>query len=225
MSHLEYDVKLNILCTHDRYQQAGSITSYFWQDLWGAKHVFQNNPDIHHYDIGSRIDGFISHLLVFNQNITLIDVRPLTVPVPGIHFIQADATSLSGILDESIESLSSLCAIEHFGLGRYGDTINPDGCFQAFESIQRVLKPNGYFYLSVPIGKERVMFNAHRVFYAQTVIDSFPEMDLVEFSVINKNGDNIEYNVEGHKYDHEPKSDYHSLRFGLFVFKKRVIQN
>lgn len=68
------------------------------------------------------------------------------------------------------------------------------------------------------------MFNAHRVFYAQTIMDSFPEMDLVEFSVINKNGDNIKYNVDVHEYDHEPESDYHSLRFGLFVFKKRVVQ-
>ena len=63
-----------------------------------------------HYDIGSRVDGFISHLLSFRRNINLIDIRPLERNVDGLNFIHSGATSLNNISDNSIESLSALCS-------------------------------------------------------------------------------------------------------------------
>ena len=167
------------LCLHDWSKNAGSFHTYFWQDLWASQKIYQNNPD-KHYDIGSRIDGFIAHLLT---------------------------------------SLSSLCALEHFGLGRYGDPIDPDGCFKAFSAIERVMKPGGKVYISVPIGKERLMYNAHRIFYPSTVVNSFPHMKLIEFSVVNPSAEGIEKNVELHKYD-LCEDDDRGNRFGLFVFEK-----
>lgn len=56
-------------------EQAGRLGSYFWQDLWAAQHIYQDNP-VTHYDIGSRVDGFIGHLCSFRKNIIIIDVRP-----------------------------------------------------------------------------------------------------------------------------------------------------
>lgn len=196
---------------------AGSIHTYFWQDLWASQKIYQDNPD-KHYDIGSRIDGFIAHLLTF-RDVTMIDIRPMPHPLPNLHFIQADATSLENIDDNSIESLSSLCALEHFGLGRYGDPIDPEGCFKAFSAIERVMKPGGKIYISVPIGKERLMYNAHRVFYPSTIVESFPHMKLIEFSVVNPSAEGIEKNVELHKYDSD-ENDGRGNRFGLFIFEK-----
>ncbi|HJK33521.1 MAG TPA: DUF268 domain-containing protein [Methanocorpusculum sp.] len=203
-------------CLHDWSKNAGSLHTYFWQDLWASQKIYQNNPD-KHYDIGSRIDGFIAHLLTFRE-VTMIDIRPLSLSLPNLNFIQANATSLENIKDNSVESLSSLCALEHFGLGRYGDPIDPDGCFKAFSAIERVMKPGGIVYISVPIGKERLMYNAHRIFYPSTVVNSFPQMKLIEFSVVNPSAEGIEKNVELHKYDlcDDDKGD----RFGLFVFEK-----
>ena len=96
-----------------------------------------------HFDIGSRIDGFIGNLATFHDDIVLIDVRPLDRYIPSVSFIQTDATNLEQIEDGSIESISALCSLERFGLGRYGDPINPEACFQAFESIKRVTKRMG----------------------------------------------------------------------------------
>lgn len=92
--------------------------------------------------------------------------------IPNVTSWCMDATKL-----ENIESISSLCALEHFGLGRYGDDINPEGCFEAFNSIQRVLAPGGRAYIAVPIGKEHVEFDAHRIFYASTIVNSFSGME------------------------------------------------
>jgi hypothetical protein len=73
--------------------------------------------------------------------VTVIDIRPLTSTVEGLTFMQADATDLAGIQDDSVESLSSLHAVEHFGLGRYGDPVEPDACFRAMQALVRVLQP------------------------------------------------------------------------------------
>lgn len=199
----------------DRYAQAGSLSSYFWQDLWAAQLIAKNNPG-RHYDIGSRIDGFIAHLASFREEITLIDIRPLNNSIPGISFFHADATNLDGIPDSSIESISALCSLEHFGLGRYGDPIDPDGWIKALKAIERTLSPNGHAYISVPIGYEHLEFNAHRVFYAETIIHAVPSLRLVEFSTTS--GEKIEYNTPIHKYDDE--RDKRGGRFGLFHFMK-----
>ena len=199
------------LISVDRYSNAAEIDSYLWQDLWGAQHIYRNKPEMH-YDIGSKVDGFITHLLSYEQKVTMIDIRPLGIHVDGLDFIQADATNLENIDDNSIESLSALCSLEHFGLGRYGDDIDPDACFKCFDAIQKKVKKGGYVYISVPIGKEHLEFNAHRVFRAQTIVDSFDKMDLLEYSSCCR--DQYEKNIEICKYD--DWTEYGGDRFGLF---------
>ncbi len=170
--------------TADRTASAGDATSaYFQQDLWAARRIHAVAPATH-LDIGSRIDGFVGHLLAF-RDVEVIDIRRLDSPVAGLTFRQEDATSLTSIPDDSVESLSSLHAVEHFGLGRYGDPLDPTACFTAMRAMARVLAPGGHLYFSVPIGRERVEFNAHRILDPQRVRSTFADLDLVEFSAID----------------------------------------
>ncbi len=100
-------------------------------------------------------------------------------------YIQADATNLENIADSSIESISALCSVEHFGLGRFGDRIEPDAWEKALKAFQRVLKKGGRLYFSVPVGQiSKICFNAHRVFRPELIIDTLDDMDIVEFSYI-----------------------------------------
>lgn len=171
----------------NKYRAAGSLDKhYFLQDIYVAKKIISAHPD-EHFDVGSRVDGFIGHLLsALETKITIIDIRPLPISIPNLNFVQADATNLDGIADNSIQSLSSLHAVEHFGLGRYGDPIDPNACFQVMKSLQRVIRKDGILYFSVPIGKENaVYFNAHRMFTPQKVLEVFGDMELLEFSYIH----------------------------------------
>lgn len=199
----------------DKYASAGTMDNYFLQDLWAAKLVVKSKIQ-KHFDIGSRLDGFIAHLLAAEIDVTMIDIREFPSEVENLHTIVDDATSLYQILDESIESMSALCSLEHFGLGRYGDPVDPEACFKCFFNIQKKLKKGGRLYISLPIGRERVEFNAHRVFYASTVIECFSTLHLKEFSCVAEG--KIEYNVDLHKYD----CDSHNgeWRYGLFYFVK-----
>lgn len=200
----------------DKYAKAGTINNYFWQDLWAAKLIYKSGKR-RHFDIGSRIDGFIAHLLAMDIDVTLFDIREFPGEVEGLHTIIDNATMLKQVSDGSIESMSALCSLEHFGLGRYGDPIDPEACFKCFDAIQKKIKPDGNLYLSVPVGKERVEFNAHRVFYANTILECFQDMQLIEYSCVSEG--KLEWNVAIHKYD----TDSHNgeFRYGLFYFKKK----
>jgi hypothetical protein len=196
----------------DRYASAGVAQGhYFHQDLWAARKIFQARPP-QHIDVGSRIDGFIAHLLTF-MPVTVLDIRPLVSATDGLTYLQDDATSLSMLRDNSVSSLSSLHAAEHFGLGRYSDPIDPSACFKFMDSLQRVLAPQGRMYFSVPVGRERVEFNAHRVFNPRTVIDRFAQLRLQSFSFVGDDGSLYQ--------DTDPLALPNSdLACGLFEFTK-----
>jgi SAM-dependent methyltransferase len=194
----------------DRYDSAGTAKGeYFFQDLWFAKKIFKASPT-EHWDIGSRVDGFISHLLVFRP-VNVIDIRELESTAEGLTFHKGDITSLE-FSDNSLSSLSSLHTVEHIGLGRYGDPVDPLGCFKAMQELRRVLAPDGKLYFSVPIGVERVEFNAHRVFDPSTVIEQLSDLTLVDFAVVH-DGQLIE-NADWRNYRET------SYSCGLFVFSK-----
>lgn len=160
---------------------------YFHQDLWAARRIFKRRP-AQHLDIGSRIDGFIAHLLVF-MDVQVVDILPLNSSVRGLCFKQDDATSLAGIPDSSVRSISSLHAAEHFGLGRYSDPIDPWAHTKFMSSLERVLAPEGSLYFSVPIGRERLQFNAHRIFGLETILAQFKHLRLCSFSYVDDAGD------------------------------------
>lgn len=166
-----YRGRLELLpCLHDWTEEGGATKNeYFWQDLLVARNIFEDNP-VKHVDIGSRVDGFVGHVASFRK-IEVFDVRPITTKIEGITFKQADFMNPLKDMEGYCDSLSCLHALEHFGLGRYGDPINPNGFELGFKNMTYLLKENGIFYLSVPVGTERVEFNANRIFSLNTLIE------------------------------------------------------
>ncbi len=150
---------------------------YFYQDAWCAKKVFENKP-VHHYDIGSEA-GMIGIISQFTPT-TMIDIRPLNLSIKGLSFIKGSILDLP-FKDGEISSLSSICVLEHIGLGRYGDPLDSLGSEKAFAEMIRVLAPGGSLYISVPVDDEnRVYFNAHRAFTRDYVLELAKGLTLVE---------------------------------------------
>jgi SAM-dependent methyltransferase len=176
----------------DRFSQSGVMNGhYFHQDLFVARKIFTNNP-VRHLDIGSRTDGFVAHVAVFRK-IEIMDIRDQKSKVRNITFRKADLMQLPDDMMNAFDSVSSLHAIEHFGLGRYGDPIDYFGYLKAIDNITRILQPGGKFYFSVPIGSQRIEFNAHRVFSVRYLIDLFSENFILNsFSYIDDKGDFFE---------------------------------
>lgn len=210
-------------CLHDRYEEGGTTKSeYFWQDLLVARWIHAARP-MKHVDVGSRVDGFVAHVASFRA-IEVFDVRPVSTVVPGVVFKQADLmhrasgpslASGGGYCD----SLSCLHALEHFGLGRYGDPIDPEGHAKGFANMAALLKPGGAFYLSVPIGRERVEFNANRVFDPRTIVRLADEngLTLNRLTVVSPGGAVREVAIDDAALQ-ELAAAYYNL--GIFTFTK-----
>lgn len=154
-----------------------------------ARRIFENNPNVH-IDVGSRVDGFVAHVASFRA-ITVMDIRPLESGIKNISFVQQDCTApLQRELLESCDSLSCLHALEHFGLGRYGDSINYNGHIEGLENLYKLLKPGGKLYFSVPIGlPQRIEFHAHRIFSIKYLAAYFKGKYRIDtFSYVDDNG-------------------------------------
>ncbi|MDP4286113.1 MAG: DUF268 domain-containing protein [Bacteroidota bacterium] len=148
-------------CLFDKTQQTNIEPIYFYQDAWAFERIVSERPS-NHIDIGSH-HKFVA-LLSKITNLSMVDLRPLSLEMNSINFIKGDILNLP-FENESIDSLSSLCVIEHIGLGRYGDTLDPGGSEKAFNEIARILKIGSNFYMSVPVEEvNKVYFNAHRAF-------------------------------------------------------------
>ncbi|MCX7815977.1 MAG: DUF268 domain-containing protein [Syntrophales bacterium] len=176
-------------CLEEKNAESGSASGhYFHQDLLVAQRIFLNNP-LKHVDVGSRVDGFVAHVASFRP-IEVLDLRDLHASIENVHFKKVDITDRNFSLRDYCDSLSCLHVLEHLGLGRYGDRIDYNGHLIGWENLYKMLTKGGKLYFSVPIGEQRIEFNAHRVFslkYIMGMIDGLYRIDV--FSFVDDSGD------------------------------------
>lgn len=192
-------------CLTDKTEFTPVEPVYFLQDTWAASKIFQLKPE-HHYDVGSSVKtiGIISQFVP----VTMIDIRPIDIELKNLYFQEGSVLDLP-FEDNSIESLSSLCVIEHIGLGRYGDPLDPWGSEKAVKELKRVVKLGGIILFSVPVDeKNKIYFNGCRAFTRDYVLQLFDGFELVE----------EKYQYGSQLYDsYDPSKKFGT---GLYMFKK-----
>jgi SAM-dependent methyltransferase len=209
-------------CLGDRFSESGTVKGhYFHQDLLVARRIFENNPELH-IDVGSRIDGFVAHVASFRP-IKVLDIRLMTSNIQNITYDYCDITNdLPEQLFECCDSLSCLHALEHFGLGRYGDPVNCDGHVIGFENLYKMLRPEGKFYFSVPIGPRRIEFNAQRVFSLEYLLQFFSSKFQIDFFSFVDDKGNLFEDVELKEKDIEQNFGCH-CGCGVFEMTKMIL--
>lgn len=220
----KWKIKTLFPCLHDRNNVAGNTKGhYFHQDLLIAQSIFKNKP-LKHVDVGSSIYGFVSNVASFRE-IEIFDIRPLNGNHNNILFKKMDITNFNKDYENYTDSLSCLHALEHFGLGRYGDTIDIYGYKKGFENLAKMLKKDGFFYLSVPIGNQRIEFDAHRVFSIKEIFTLAKEngLKILRFSYVDDKGD-LQKDYKLSKEDAEINLNL-SFGCGIWEFKKTYTQN
>ncbi len=198
-------------CLFDRTATHPLDTHYFYQDIWAFKAV-QASGVKRHIDVGSR--AILVGMLTTITHVVFIDIRPLDIMLENYESRPGSVLALP-LTTDSVNSLSCLHVAEHIGLGRYGDTLDPLGTQKAIVELSRVLAPGGNLYFSVPVGRPRVCFNAHRIHSPQQILDYFYDLDLLSFSGTDDRGRYLEDITPGEL----AKSEY---ACGLFHFTKRV---
>ncbi len=202
-------------CVKDKTITTGFDRHYVYHTSWAARVVREINPE-YHVDISSSL-FFCGPVSAFIP-VRFYDYRPADLRLSGLHTGTADLHNLP-FEPGSIKSLSCMHTLEHIGLGRYGDPIDPEGDLKAMDSLKKVLAPDGSLLIVVPLGAPRIEFNAHRIYSYDQIISYFVDEDisLHEFSFIP------EFEHEGgleRNADPARAKDAH-YACGCFWFKKK----
>lgn len=182
---------------------------YVYHPAWAIRIVKKINPKVH-IDISSSLH-FCANLSAFVP-VHFYDYRPAQLNLSQLQTSHADLTNLH-FENESIESLSCMHTVEHVGLGRYGDPIDPKGDLKAIAELKRVCTKGGNLLFVTPVGKPRLQFNAHRIYAPQMIVDYFEGFELVEFAFVN---DNHQFIQSAQPND----ANHQSYACGCFWFKK-----
>lgn len=164
-------------CLGDDTAQTPIEPIYFYQDTWAFGKIVSVRPP-YHIDVGShhKFVAFLSKVLA----VTMVDLRPLALQPDNLDFRKGSILNLP-FENNSVPSLSSLCVIEHIGLGRYGDQLDPTGSEKAIQELKRIVQPGGNLYVSIPLDDEnRTYFNAHRAFKEEYLLELFEPFHIVE---------------------------------------------
>ena len=188
---------------------------YFYQDLIISSSIYKRKP-LKHVDVGSRIDGLVAQVASFRK-IEVLDIRSNEIKNDNIIFKKMDINRIKRKYENYTDSLSCLHTLEHIGLGRYGDPIEPNGYLKTFENLVKMLKKNGYLYISFPISSQKkVFFNSERRFTPIEITKWSTKVKLIRFDYIDDN-ENIFKNINPSKLSQK------SIFFGcgIYTFVKK----
>lgn len=115
------------------------------------------------------------------------EFRPANINLSNLKTGAIDLTNIN-FETNSIQSLSCMHTVEHIGLGRYGDPLDPLGDVKAINELKRVCGLGGNLLLVVPVGKPRIQFNAHRIYDPNYIVSQFENFKLLDFSVVMDDG-------------------------------------
>ena len=108
--------------------------------------------------------GFYPAMAAFSgaSAVDIYDIRPVQVNYPEFNAYQIDLSMTPSI--RKYDLIMCISTLEHCGLGRYGDDLNPYGDRRLLAALIRSLKPDGKLIISLPIGQGILCNNLHRVY-------------------------------------------------------------
>src|SRR2546423_10328582 len=136
-------------CLEDRTEHCAFDRHYIYHTAWAARILATSRP-ARHVDISSSL--YFSAIASAFVPIDYYEYRPVNIHLPNLRAATADLHDLP-FTDTSVASLSCMHVVEHIGLGRYGDDLDPDGDLKAIAELQRVLAPDGSLLFVVPVGR------------------------------------------------------------------------
>ncbi|HUO10669.1 MAG TPA: DUF268 domain-containing protein [Phycisphaerae bacterium] len=169
---------------NDRTSSTGFDRHYIYHTSWAARVLAEIRP-ARHVDISSSL--YFAGIVSAFVPVDFYDYRPADLRLSSLSMASADLQRLP-FETQSQASLSCMHVVEHVGLGRYGDPIDPEGDLKAMAELQRVIAPEGSLLFVVPMGRPRVVFNGHRIYAYRQIMAAFSELKLRQFALIPEHG-------------------------------------
>jgi SAM-dependent methyltransferase len=201
-------------CLDDRTSTTGFDRHYIYHPAWASRILADTKPSVH-IDISSSLH-FCTLVSAFIP-IKFYDYRPPELMLSNLISDHADLQALP-FEDRSVQSLSCMHVVEHIGLGRYGDPLDPDADLNAIAELKRVLACDGTLLFVVPLGKPRIQYNAHRIYSYDQILNYFSDLELKEFALVPDNPKD-----GGLIYDAtQEMADMQEYGCGCFWFERRA---
>jgi SAM-dependent methyltransferase len=173
-------------CLNDNTPETGFDPHYVLHTSWAARVLAKTKPKAH-VSFGDSL-YFVGIASAFTS-MTFCDIRKSGLPFQDIEEDSVNLTSLPPSWTGTLQSISCMHVLEHIGLGRYGDALDASGDRKAAAELARVLAPGGQLLMVVPMEEPpRVCFNAHRLYSYSQVMGLFPDLSLLEFTLITNEG-------------------------------------
>lgn len=100
-------------------------------------------------DIGCSGSYLCYELLHQGFDVYGLDIEPYPRKKPTFKFYLADVSN-TPFPNNYFDVIVAISALEHVGLGAYGDPVYPNGDLTALREIARILSPGGYLLITVP---------------------------------------------------------------------------
>lgn len=198
----------------DKTIKTGFDRHYVYHTAWAARKLYNTAPKLH-IDISSSL--YFSAIVSAFVPVKFYDYRPADLVLNNLECLKGDLLQLP-FEDNSVMSLSCMHVVEHVGMGRYGEPIDPDGDLKAIFELKRVLSPGGDLFFVVPVGGNNIMeFNAHRIYTPDLIKEYFKDLQLVEFALIKENSGGLLINPEKEEWQNE------KYACGCFWFRKQIL--
>lgn len=169
-------------CLFDDTSNTGFDRHYVYHTAWAARKVSAKKPRVH-YDFSSYL--YFSAMVSAFVPVKFFDFRPAQLILDDLETLSCDLTKLE-FKDGTIPSASCMHVLEHIGLGRYGDPLDTTGDSKAAAELSRVLASKGDLYIVLPVGKPKIQYNAHRIYGFDDVLRLFPDLTLLDWSLIGE---------------------------------------
>lgn len=150
--------------------------------------------------IGSTYPWYEAMMITYGANkVDVYEYSDRDVEFEGVRYLKPHE-----IEKNKYDVCLSISSFEHDGLGRYGDSINPTGDIEAMEKMKTLVKEDGIMLLSVPVGRDMIVFNRHRVYGELRLSMMLEKWDMID-----------SYGFEWNKMKDYSKGDYQPI----FVLK------
>ena len=146
--------------------------------------------------IGSETPWIEAILINLKNKVTTIEYN-----VPTSNFDNLECKDYFIFFEKNVDTYDAIVtfsSIEHSGLGRYGDPLDPLGDIKTMRAIHNNLKNDGILVWGAPVGRDALVWNAHRVYgplRLPVIFESFNELEWINttkekcFNVdLNNNG-------------------------------------
>ena len=112
--------------------------------------------------IGSNKPWYESMVIAYGGNPITIDYNKIITDDVRLIVMTVEEFNKS---PKKVDIVFSISSIEHDGLGRYGDPLNPIADLEFMLTCsKKYLKPDGHMILAVPVGEDCIAWNAHRIY-------------------------------------------------------------